>query len=104
PGYKSSTTSRLVSGFPSPLVAPQLVQSNSGQEQAVQAPISLIAVQPDTSTGQHEEGDFTLYHPESTVAYSMCGFGSTQQNCGVSPLTGASPARSPHREAREPAL
>ena len=102
--YKASTTSRLVTVFPSPLVAPQLVQSNSGQEQAVQVPISLIAVQPDTSTGQHEEGDFTFYHPESTVAYSMCGFGSTQQNCGVSTLTGASPAELLHREALELAL
>ena len=102
--YKASTTSRLVTVFPSPLVAPQLVQSNSGQEQAVQVPISLIAVQPDTSTGQHEEGDFTFYHPESTVAYSMCGFGNTQQNCGVSTLTGASPAELLHREALELAL
>jgi hypothetical protein len=102
--YKSSTASRLVTVFPSALYAPQLVQSNSGQQQAVQIPISLIAVQPDTSTGQHEQGDFTFYHPESTVAYSMCGFVDSQQNCGVSAVTGANPTELFHREALELAL
>jgi hypothetical protein len=102
--YKGSTASRLVTVFPSPLVAPQLVQSSSGQQQAVQVPISLIAVQPDTSTGQHEQGDFSFYHPESTVAYSMCGFGNSLQNCGVSTVSAASPAELLHREALELAL
>jgi hypothetical protein len=102
--YKASTASRLVTVFPSPLVAPQLVQSSSGQPQAVQVPISLIAVQPDTSTGQHEAGDFSFYHPERTVAYSMCSLGNSQQNCGVSTITGASPDELLHREALELAL
>jgi hypothetical protein len=102
--YKASTTSRLVTVFPSTLVAPQLVQSSSGQQQAVQVPISLIAVQPDLSTGRHAQGDFTFYHPERTVAYSMCGFGNSQQNCGVSAVTGASPTALLHREALELAL
>jgi len=90
--------------FPSTLEAPQLVQSSTGQQQAVQVPISLIAVQPDVSTGQHQEGDFTFFHPERTVAYTMCGFGDTQQNCGVATATGADPAGLFHREALELAL
>lgn len=102
--YESSTASRLVTVFPSTLEAPQLVQSSTGQQQAVQVPISLIAVQPDVSTGQHQEGDFTFFHPERTVAYTMCGFGDTQQNCGVATATGADPAGLFHREALELAL
>jgi hypothetical protein len=102
--YKASTASRLVTVLPSQLEAPQLVQSSTGQQQAVQIPISLIAVQPDVSTGQHEQGDFTFYHPESTVAYSMCGFVDSQQNCGVSSLSGADPAGLFRREALELAL
>jgi len=102
--YKQSTASRLVTVFPSALDAPQIVQSSSGQQQAVQIPISLIAVQADSSTGQHEQGDFTFYHPESTVAYSMCGFVDSQQNCGVSTASGADPAGLFDREALELAL
>jgi hypothetical protein len=102
--YKQSTASRLVTVFPSALDAPQLVQSSSGQQQAVQIPISLIAVQPDSSTGQHEQGDFTFYHPERTVAYSMCGFVDSQQNCGLATITGGNPTALFHREALELAL
>jgi hypothetical protein len=102
--YKATTASRLVTVFPSALDAPQLVQSSSGQQQAVQIPISLIAVRPDTSTGRHEQGDFTFYHPESTVAYSMCGFVDSQQNCGVASTIGADPAGLFRREALELAL
>jgi hypothetical protein len=102
--YKGSTASRLVTVFPSVLQAPQLVQSSSGQQQAVQIPITLIAVRPDSSTGRHEQSDFAFYHPESTVAYSMCGFVDSQQNCGVSSVTGGDPAQLFHREALELAL
>jgi hypothetical protein len=102
--YQKSTASRLVTVFPSALDAPQLVQSSSGQQQAVQIPISLIAVQPDSSTGQHEQGDFTFFHPERTVAYSMCGFVDSQQNCGVEADTGTDPAGLLRREALELAL
>jgi hypothetical protein len=102
--YKQSTASRLVTVFPSALDAPQLVQSSSGQQQAVQIPISLIALRPDSSTGRHEQGDFTFYHPERTVAYSMCGFVDSQQNCGVANISGADPAELLHREALELAL
>jgi hypothetical protein len=102
--YKASTASRLVTVFPGPLDAPRIVQTASGQQQSVAVPITLIAVQPDVSTGQHEEGQFTFYHPESTVAYNMCGFADTQQNCGVSTASGASATPLLHREALELAL
>jgi hypothetical protein len=101
--YKASAESRLFTVFPGPLQAPRVIQGASGP-QTVEVPITLIAVQPDVSTGQHEEGDFTFYHPESTVAYDMCGFGDTQQNCGVSSLSQANPEQLLHRAALELAL
>jgi hypothetical protein len=101
--YKASTAGRLVTVFPGPLEAPRISQSSTGQPQTVEVPITLIAVQPDVSTGQHEEGDFTFFHPESTVAYSMCGFGDTQQNCGISAVS-SNPVPLLHREALELAL
>jgi hypothetical protein len=101
--YEASALSRLFTVFPGPLQAPRVIQADSGP-QTVEVPITLIAVQPDVSTGQHEEGDFTFYHPESTVAYDMCGFGDTQQNCGVPSLQGASPEQLFHRAALELAL
>jgi hypothetical protein len=64
----------------------------------------LIAVQPDVSTGQHEQGDFTFYHPDSTVGYEMCGFGDSQQNCAAPSLSGANPEPLLRREALELAL
>jgi len=102
--YKSSTTNRLVSVFPGPLETTGYRQSGSGGQTSVQVPITLIAVQPDVSTGKHSLGDYTFFHPDSTVAYEMCGFGDTRQNCGVSSETGANPTALLHREALELAL
>ncbi len=101
--YKASTVSRLVTVFPGPLEATQFVQGNSGPT-SVQVPITLIAVQPDLSTGKHQQGDYNFFQPGSTVAYEMCGFGNSQQNCGVESVTRANPARLLHREALELAL
>ncbi len=101
--YKSSTTQRLVGVFPGPLSTTRFLRSGSGQT-SVQVPITLIAVQPDTSTGKHESTDYTFFNPATTVAYEMCGFGDTQQNCGVATLAGANPAALLHREALELAL
>jgi hypothetical protein len=100
--YKESTDSRLVSVFPGPLQATQYVQGSSGT-QSVEVPISLIAVQPDLSTGKHEQGDYSFYHPDTTVGYAMCGLGATQQNCSVLSATG-SPGGLLRREALELAL
>jgi hypothetical protein len=101
--YKATTAQRLVGVFPAPLSTTRFIQSGSGQT-GVQVPISLIAVQPDISTGQHEATDYTFFNPVSTVAYEMCGFGDTQQNCGVASLTGTNPTALFRREALELAL
>jgi hypothetical protein len=39
-----------------------------------------IVVQPDTSRGQREEGDFDRYAGDSAVAYRLCGTG---QSCAI---------------------
>jgi len=101
--YKAAPGSLLVTVFPGPLQAPGVVQGDSGP-QSVQVPVSLIAVQPDVSTGQHEQGDFTFYQPDSTVGYEMCGFSDTQQNCAAPSPTGADPEPLLRREALELAL
>jgi hypothetical protein len=101
--YKASTTQRLVNVFPGPLSTTRFLQTGSGQT-SVQVPITLIAVQPDVSTGKHEATDYTFFNPTSTVAYEMCGFGATQQNCGVATELGTNPAAILHREALELAL
>jgi hypothetical protein len=101
--YKASTSERLVAVFPGALETTQFFQSDSGPT-SVQVPISQIAVQPDVSTGKHEEGDFTFFDPGSTIAYEMCGVGGSQQNCGVASLTGTNPSGLLHREALELAL
>lgn len=101
--YKAAPGVRLVTVFPSPLQAPGVVPGDNGP-QSVQVPVTLIAVQPDVSTGQHDQGDFTFYQPSSTVAYEMCGFSDSQQNCAATSLTGANPEQPLRREALELAL
>ncbi|HEU5363247.1 MAG TPA: hypothetical protein VFU56_07870 [Gaiellaceae bacterium] len=80
--YRASTGRKLVTVLPGPLQATRFLQTDSGPV-SVEVPITALAVQPDVSTGKHEEGDFTTFSADSTVAYQMCGFGSTQQNCGI---------------------
>jgi hypothetical protein len=101
--YKSSTTDKLVNIIPGGLAATKFVQSASGTT-SVQVPITSIAVEPDVSTGRHETTDITFISPGSTVAYEMCGFGGTQQNCGVASISKADPAGLLRREALELAL
>jgi hypothetical protein len=101
--YQASTTDGLVSVFPAPLSTTRYIQTSSGQT-SVQVPITLIAVQPDVSTGKHVASDYTFFQPGSTVAYEMCGFGDTQQSCGVVTAPGANPTALLHREALELAL
>ena len=101
--YKATTAQRLVGVFPAPLSTTRYIQSGSGQT-SVQVPLGLIAVQPDTSTGKHEATDYTFFNPASAVAYEMCGFGDTQQNCGVASLPGTNPRALLRREALELAL
>jgi hypothetical protein len=80
--YKLPTGRKLLTVVASPLQTTRFLQSDSGQV-SVEVPISTVAVEADASTGTHEEGDFTAFDAASTVAYQMCGFGSTLQNCGI---------------------
>jgi hypothetical protein len=100
--YKAAPGSLLVTVFPGPLQAPGVVQGDNGP-QSVQVPVSLIAVQPDVSTGQHDQGDFTFFQPDSTVGYEMCGFSDSQRNCAAPSLSG-NPEPLLRREALELAL
>ncbi|HJQ75291.1 MAG TPA: hypothetical protein VJ814_10405 [Gaiellaceae bacterium] len=101
--YKATSTRKLVSVLPGPLATTRYLQTSAGQT-SVQVPISLVAVEPDISTGKHKATDYTFFHPSSTVAYEMCGFGSSQQNCSVASEIGANPTGVLHREALELAL
>jgi hypothetical protein len=80
--YKLESGRKMVTVIPSPLQATRFLQTDSGPV-SVEVPISTVAVQPDVSTGKHEEGDFTTFSGGSTIAYQMCGFGSTAQNCAI---------------------
>lgn len=102
--YKASTDQKLVSVFPGSSLETTRYVQNGNSQTSVQVPITLIAVQPDVSTGKHSETDYRFFQPGSTVTYEMCGFASTQQNCSVSSLTGRSPVGLFHREALELAL
>jgi hypothetical protein len=82
----------------------RFLQSASGQQVSVEVPISSVAVEADASTGKHEEGDFTAFDGGSTVAYQMCGFGSTLQNCGIVSEVTANRGQLLRREALELSL
>jgi len=102
--YKAAQTgSKIVAVLPGPLQATQFVPTDSNPV-SVQVPVSSIAVQPDVSTGKHEEGEFTSLDVGSTVGYEMCGFGNTQQNCGVVATAGPNLGTLLHREALELSL
>jgi hypothetical protein len=81
--YKLEADHKLAAVVPSPLQTTRFPQGDPGPV-SVEVPISTLAVQPDVSTGKHEEGDFKLYNAATTVAYQMCGFGTTAQNCAIS--------------------
>jgi hypothetical protein len=101
--YKASTGRKIVTVLPGPLQATRFLQTDSGPV-SVEIPISTVAVQPDVSTGKHEEGDFTTYNANSTIAYQMCGFGGSQQNCGLGGTPSQARGRLLRREALELSL
>ena len=101
--YKLPTGRKLVTVVASPLQTTRFLQSTSGQV-SVEVPISTLAVEADASGGKHEEGDFTAFAAGSTVAYQMCGFGSSQQDCGILSGVTAEPRPLLRREALELAL
>ncbi len=101
--YKASTSSKLVTVFPTPLQSTQFIQTDSGPV-SVQVRVSSIAVRPNLTTGRQEASDYTFFDPDSTVAYELCGLGDSQQNCSVGSTSGPSPGKLLHREALELAL
>jgi hypothetical protein len=103
--YRLKAGGKVATVLPGPLQATRFLQTDSGPV-AVEEPISAVAVQATgVSTGKHEAGDFTTFDAGSTIAYQMCGFGGSQQNCGVVSSASAS-ARSAlfRREALELSL
>jgi len=102
--YRSASGGKLVAVLPDPLQATRYLQGSSGPV-SVEVPISTLAVQPDISTGKHAAGDYTTYDAGSTVAYQMCGFGGSQQNCAIA-SGGSAKSRGPllRREALELSL
>jgi hypothetical protein len=103
--YRLKGGGKVATVIPGPLQATRFLQTDSGPV-AVEEPISAVAVQATgVATGKHEAGDFTTFDAGSTIAYQMCGFGDSQQNCGI--VSGASAkARSAllRREALELSL
>jgi len=101
--YKLQAGHKLATVVPSPLQTTRFLQGDSGPV-SVEVPISTLAVQPDVSTGKHEEGDYKLYNAATTVAYQMCGFGTTAQNCAISGTATNARGQLLRREALELSL
>jgi hypothetical protein len=101
--YKLQAGHKLATVVPSPLQTTRFLQGDTGPV-SVEVPISTLAVQPDVSTGKHEEGDYKLYNAATTVAYQMCGFGTTAQNCAISGTATTARGQLLRREALELAL
>ena len=101
--YKLQVGHKLAAVVPTPLQTTRFLQGDSGPV-SVEVPISTLAVQPDVSTGKHEEGDYKLFNAATTVAYQMCGFGTTAQNCAITGTATNARGQLLRREALELAL
>ena len=101
--YKLEPGHKLAAVVPTPLQTTRFLQGDSGPV-SVEVPISTLAVQPDVSTGRHEEGDYKLFNAATTVAYQMCGFGTTAQNCAISGTATNARGQLLRREALELSL
>lgn len=101
--YKLQAGQKLAAVVPSPLQTTRFLQGDSGPV-SVEVPISTLAVQPDVSTGKHEEGDYKLFNAATTVAYQMCGFGTTAQNCAITGKATTARGQLLRREALELSL
>jgi hypothetical protein len=101
--YELQAGHKLATVVPSPLQTTRFLQGDTGPV-SVEVPISTLAAQPDVSTGKHEEGDYKLYNASSTVAYQMCGFGTTAQNCAISGTATNARGQLLRREALELSL
>lgn len=101
--YKLQAGTKLAAVVPSPLQTTRFLQGDSGPV-SVEVPISTLAVQPDVSTGKHEAGDYKLFNAATTVAYQMCGFGTTAQNCAITGTATNARGQLLRREALELSL
>jgi len=101
--YELQAGTKLATVVPSPLQTTRFLQGDTGPV-SVEVPISTLAVQPDVSTGKHEEGDFKLYNAGTTIAYQMCGFGTSAQNCAISGAATNARGQLLRREALELSL
>lgn len=101
--YKLQAGHKLAAVVPSPLQTTRFLQGDAGPV-SVEVPISTLAVQPDVSTGKHEEGDYKLFNASTTVAYQMCGFGTTGQNCAITGTATTARGQLLRREALELSL
>lgn len=101
--YKLQAGHKLAAVVPSPLQTTRFLQGDTGPV-SVEVPISTLAVQPDVSTGKHEEGDYKLFNAATTVAYQMCGFGTTAQNCAITGTATNARGQLLRREALELSL
>jgi len=101
--YKLQAGHKLAAVVPSPLQTTRFLQGDTGPV-SVEVPISTLAVQPDVSTGKHEEGDYKLFNASTTVAYQMCGFGTTAQNCAITGTATTARGQLLRREALELSL
>jgi hypothetical protein len=101
--YKLQAGHKLAAVVPSPLQTTRFLQGDTGPV-SVEVPISTLAVQPDVSTGKHEEGDYKLFNASTTVAYQMCGFGTTSQNCAITGKATTARGQLLRREALELSL
>jgi hypothetical protein len=101
--YKLEPGKKLAAVVPSPLQTTRFLPGDSGPV-SVEVPISTLAVQPDVSTGKHEEGEYKLYNAATTIAYQMCGFGTDAQNCAISGTATNARGQLLRREALELAL
>ena len=52
--------------------SPEVTVPDSGQ-----LSVSVIAVRPDTSRGQAEEGDIDVYDADSAISFKLCGDGTS---------------------------
>jgi hypothetical protein len=101
--YQLQAGHKLAAVVPSPLQTTRFLQGDTGPV-SVEVPISTLAVQPDVSTGKHEEGDYKLFNASTTVAYQMCGFGTTSQNCAITGKATTARGQLLRREALELSL
>jgi len=54
----------------------QIVVAIGGKPTVDQIPVSVVAIRPDTSTGEAEESDIKTLPGSDTVQYTLCGLGT----------------------------